>query len=68
MNLLVQVLKNKLNLLKNKACRGELTDKEYAVIAVTEDLIKNIEIAAELSRKEMSVELNELLKEEKIII
>jgi len=54
--------------LKNKACRGELTDKEYAVIAVTEDLIKNIEIAAELSRKEMSAELDQILKEEKIII
>ena len=68
MNLLVQVLKNKLNLLKNKACREELADKEYAVIAVTEDLIKNIEITADLARKEMSVELDQILKEEKIII
>tara|TARA_Y100001973_G_C5058478_1_gene261433 strand:+ start:427 stop:591 length:165 start_codon:yes stop_codon:yes gene_type:complete len=54
--------------LKNKACREELADKEYAVIAVTEDLIKNIEITADLARKEMSVELDQILKEEKIII
>tara|TARA_Y100000310_G_scaffold121377_1_gene120162 strand:+ start:186 stop:374 length:189 start_codon:yes stop_codon:yes gene_type:complete len=62
------VLNNKIAVTKNKALQGPITDKEYAIIKVTEDFIRNLEIAQKVNEETQSKKFENIIPGEKIII